>query len=459
MKIIFKTLLITILILVVALLAAPVFVRQEQVKNFVENRIALPDGRKLKLVGNIDFGFFPKAYVNVPEANILYKDGAKKTFKDFHFGFNPADLMGKGVGFETAFFFGDNQYEGHIYIKEYENFYKNGTSPIKLDIEKPLKIKANGDFSHTDNKYALSNFKITHKQTTAKGNLVINGTGNAQSISLQTVIQSEDIENIRRIIEFGKVNNDEFNLLSGQGTVTLGITAKGNNAEQLKSSLNGEGTVKIQEAAIYGLDLNEIIGAPQEVKLTDNEDKKIDIKDADSKFNIVNGAIRVEELNATNQFANITGQGIVDITKSALKLSVDVDADVASARVKIPLIIYGTFDDIKFAPRFGDAMINNLETIIDQTKKIKLENIKIDFNKGDVGGAVQQLRDIGKGLGVDLDKLTNGATKDLGAPATETAPANVPASPAAPAQPAAPAAPASLQQVPASMQNNSQPQQ
>lgn len=465
MKFILKALLAAVIIMVIALVAAPYFVRQEQVKNFVEKRVVLPDGRKLKLIGEITFGIFPKTYVQVPEANIVYKDGSKKVFNNFYFGFNPADLLGKGVGFETAFFFGDNQYQGDIYIAEYENFYKAGRSPIRFSIDKPLNIKVKADFSHSNNKYSLSNFEITHKQTKATGNLTIDGTGEAQKIILDTVIESADIENIRRLIEFGKVENNNFNLLSGKGIVNLDITAQGNNAEQLKSSLNGKGDVEVSDAAIYGLDLNEIIGAPQEVRLTDDEDKKIDITEAEGKFTITNGLINISEMSASNPIANITGQGVVDIIAGAVKVAFDVNADIASARVMIPLLASGPFDDIKFSPRIGDAVINNLGTIVEQTNKINLKNIKIELDGG-VDKAIDQLRDIGKGMGIDLDKLTKGKTKELGTPQEPAAPAEpattaTPAAPAQPQQPAAPAEPAqpSSMAVPASMKNNSQPAQ
>ncbi len=438
MKKLFKYILlytfIAILIIAVALVAAPFFVRQEQVKNFIENHVALPDNQKLKLDGIIKFGIFPNMYAKVPTLSIIENDGNAKIFEHFHFGFNTTDLIKTGISFNTSFLFAGNEYEGRLTINDYQGLLDSGQSEILLKLEEPLPVKVKGFLIRNGDVYSLKDFKVTHKQTIATGNLKIgpDDTGLMQ-IDLNTEINSENIEDIRRLIEFGK-NNDDFNLLSGSGKVKLSLTTKGSTEMEFKQNLNGEGDVSVHDAAIYGIDLNELIGAPQETQLTDNPDRKIDISEADTIFKITNGIVKIEELNASNQFANISGSGTVDIPQSLVKVGIDIDADIASAKVKIPLVVYGSFSKIKFAPRAGDMLLDNVENIVDGTSKIRFKDIKINLEKANIGKSVEKLRSIGKSFGIDLDKLTKGATKDV-APAPAPLPA--PATPA-PTQPAAP---------------------
>jgi uncharacterized protein involved in outer membrane biogenesis len=326
--------------------------------------------------------------------------------------------MGNSIGFDTAFKYLGNEYKGNFYIEDYNGFLEKGQSPIVIKLEKPLPMKIKGDLIHQDDLYSLRQFEITHKQTKATGNLKIQKLedGNTQ-IDLNTEIDSEDIENLRRIAQFGK-NEDDFNLLSGNGKMKLDVTTKGRSPADYKANLNGQGDITVTNAAVYGVDLNEMIGSPQETELTHNSDRKIDIKEADSTFKIENGIVKIEELTANNQFANITGTGQVDIPQSELRIGLDVDADIASAQVKIPLLVYGSFNKVKFAPRTGDAIMGNIENITD-VSKIKLKNVKINLDKNNLKESVKQLKEIGKSLGINLGK----ALKEPKEPAAPAAPA------------------------------------
>jgi hypothetical protein len=419
-----------------------------------KKRIELPEGAKLELEGKIDFGIFPHSFVSVPKAYILSVDGSKRTFENFYFGFNPLDLLKQGISFETAFLYGGVNYDGAIYIKDYESFYNHGVSSVTLRLESPIPVKVKGNLSHNNRVYSLTDFKISHKQSVARGNLQVAMQPNSgQKITVDAVVESENIDNIRRIIDFDKYD-DDFNLLSGSGKYTFNLTTEGATSEELIAHLNGSGSVEIKDAAIYGLDLNEIIGAPDETQIIEDSDRKIDIKEASEKFEIKDGIATVTELTASNQFANINGMGMVDIVNELLQFNIDIDADVASARVNIPLTIAGTFDKVKFSPRVGDMVINNLAGLenLKDSSKVLIKNVKIKLDKANIGEAVDQLRNIGKGLGLDLDKITKGVTEGIGAPATPTAAPAQPAAPAAPAAPGEPAAPAAAMPTPQSLQ-------
>lgn len=456
MKLLIKILLITFLIIATALVAAPFFVRQEQVKNFIQERVKLADNAKLVIEGDIDFGVFPYANVKIPVAKIVKADGSEQVFEKVSLGFDTLDIIAKSIDFDFTVKHKNVSYVGNLKFVDYNNFVKNGASPIVLKLEKPANIHIKGDLSSSGEQHKFENFVITHKQTEAKGNLIATKSAEkGMKIKFDTEIKSENIEDLRKLTLIGTDANKSFDQLSGEGTANLSLTTSGLTTEEFKKNLNGEGAINIDTASIYGIDINELIGAPQETKLEKTSNKKIDISDVDIRFNIENGVANVKEFSANNQLAYLSGQGVVDIIQKALKFSVDIDAEVASARVKIPLLVSGQFDNIKFAPRVGDALINNVDKIIGENK-IQFKNIKINLDKNNLGKSVEGLKNLGKSFGFDLDKATGGVLNKI-APATAT-PANTAPINAEPSAPANREEPASKNiPVPASLQMNTQP--
>jgi uncharacterized protein involved in outer membrane biogenesis len=453
MKLLIKILLITFLIIATALVAAPFFVRQEQVKNFIQERVKLADNAKLVIEGNIDFGVFPYANVKIPLAKIVKTDGTEQVFEKVSVGFDTLDLIAKSIDFDFAFKNKKIYYSGNLQILDYNNFVKNGASAINLKLEKPARINLVGNLLTSATEYKFENFVITHKQTEAKGNLVaVKTVENGLQISLDSELVSENIEDLRKLTLIGTDANKSFNQLSGEGNAKLRLNTQGLNSDDFKKNLSGEGSINIDSASIYGIDINELIGAPQETKLEKTSSKKIDISDVDIRFNIENGVAKVKEFSANNQLAYLSGQGVVDIVQKALKFSVDIDAEVASARVKIPLLVSGQFDNIKFAPRVGDALIQNVDKIIGENK-IQLKNIKINLDKNNLGKSVEDIKNIGKSFGIDLDKASGGVLNKI-APATQATKPNAEVAPAT--KKIEDVKPINVP-VPASLQINSQP--
>jgi hypothetical protein len=456
MKLLIKILLITFLIIATALVAAPFFVRQEHVKNFIQERVKLADNAKLVIEGDIDFGVFPYANVKIPVAKIVKTDGTEQIFfEKVSLGFDTLDIIAKSIDFDFTVKHKNVSYVGNLKFVDYNNFVKKGASPIILKLEKPANIHIKGNLSSSGEQHKFENFVITHKQTEAKGNLIATKSAEkGMEIKFDTEIKSDNIEDLRKLTLIGTDANKSFDQLSGEGTANLSLTTSGVTTEEFKKNLNGEGAINIDTASIYGIDINELIGAPQETKLEKTSNKKIDISDVDIRFNIENGVANVKEFSANNQLAYLSGQGVVDIIQKALKFSVDIDAEVASARVKIPLLVSGQFDNIKFAPRVGDALINNVDKIIGENK-IQFKNIKINLDKNNLGKSVEGLKNIGKSFGFDLDKATGGVLNKIApttAPTSNTAPVSIESKVVAPIEKEAP-----TNSIPASMQINTQP--
>jgi hypothetical protein len=213
--------------------------------------------------------------------------------------------------------------------------------------------------------------------------------------------------------------------------VGLNATTKGADINDFKRNLNGEGDVNVSDARIYGIDITSLIGAPQDTRMTKDQSRYIAIMKADSIFKINNGIVKIEELNAQNNLANITGSGTVNIPESEVKVNIDLDAEMMQSKVKVPLLAYGKFSDVRFVPRVGDAVMGNINSI----KQIKLKDVKLRISKK----SLEQLKDIGKNLGLDVEKITDklALPQDVAEPAEPAIPAE-PARPATPQEPATP---------------------
>lgn len=398
MRFFLRAFLIFIILLIISFFAAPFFVRQEQVKNFVENRIKLPEDAKLKLDGNIDFGIFPYAYIKVPKATITDSSGHNTVFENFSFGFNPSSLMGKSISFDAAFKFNGIDYDGNLHIKDYGNFYNNLKSPIVLNLKKPIEARALGNFNHEENSYSLDNFKITNESINATGNLKITQQAEkSQKVILNTDLNADNINDFIKLANFNK-QNENSKKLSGAGSVKLNISTLGSNSDQLKANLNGQGSINVTNGEIYGIDMNEILALNSAVILGTDISKKIDITNANANFNISNGIVNISDFSAKNQLADASGNGVADITKNYLNMYVDIDAHTNVLQAKVPLLVSGNFNNIKFTPRVADAIAGNID-------KIDLKNAKLKLDKDNLKGS---LKEIGKNFGLDLGSIIGG---------------------------------------------------
>jgi len=416
LKFILKIFIITLLILVIALVAAPFFIRQEQIKNFIQNKVSLSSGSKLAIEGDINFGIFPYSFVSIPKAIITDKKGAVTSIDNLKFGFNPASLLKKSVTFDISLKLDPVEYAGHIEFKDYHNFIDNGESAVEINLEKPVTVNATAYFERKGDKVSLLNIKATHKQTQLVGSFQSIFSGNSQNINITGTIDTQNLDDLRKLYKLNDAEKD-FSLFSGIGKVDFNVSTSGIKSEDFISNLNGKGSINLSQATIYGLDLGEIIGAPQAVKMEKNYDKKIEINKADATFTITNGIAVTQDLNITSSFANAQAKGQADLSKQILAANIDVNANLAAAQVNIPLTVSGSFGDLKVSTRGSDAILNNLNAL-KNASKIQLNNVKINLDKD----SLENIKDIGKGLGMNLKSLL----KNKGNAPADSAPAPAP---------------------------------
>lgn len=389
-KLLLFVILMTLVIVSAALVAAPYFVRQDQVKAFIEENITLPDNKKLVLEGDIDFGLFPYMYFETKKVDIKGEGVPTQTFENVKVGFDFNDLFGKGVDFDIRTKYMGIAYEANVDIRDYKSFYQQGKTPVVIKAAKPISFSLKGDLAIDGKKRSFKNFIISHKKTTVKGTINHELTNNKnQKIDGNVVIDTDNIDDLRRLAFFEKYY-DKFNLLDGIGKVVLGFDTKGYDDYTFRKNLNAEGSFKLENVNVYGFDLEEIARNPLEVKFKEDYSRKITIDDASGLFTVDKGLMSLKDTNANSQRLKLKTKGLINLAEENLNLDADLDLDMETNKLDVPLKIKGSFEKPKITPRYDEAIMKNLPTLLQN--KIDSQNLGKDLLQGG-SGDLKQIED------------------------------------------------------------------
>ncbi len=386
-KILFFVIVLNILIMAIALVAAPYFVRQDQVKAFIEKNVSLPDEKKIKLPSEIKFGLFPYMHFETEKVQIVGDKIPTQTFESVKFGFDFNDIWGNSIDFDIRTKYQGVSYDANIDIRDYKSFYENGKTPIVIDAVKPVPFGLKGDLEIFEAKRSLKNFTLTHKKTSARGNLnhEILKDGENTKIDGNLTIDTDNIDDLRRLAKFEQYN-DKFNLVDGSGKLVFGFSTKGSDSYTFQKNLNSEGSFKFNDIKVNGFDLEEIARNPLEIKFIEDYSRNIPIDKADGMFEINNGLMQLSNVNANSNRFVMDTKGLVNIPDQEMNLDVDLDLNLASKDVMVPLKVKGTFEKPKIIPRYNDAIVNNLPAILEKNgvniKNLDAEKIGNELLKG-----------------------------------------------------------------------------
>jgi len=406
-KFIFITLILTLIIIAVALVAAPHFVRQDQVVAFIQKNVALPGDRKLQLTENVDFGMFPYMHFETAKIEITEKDKVVETLRDVRFGFDFNDIFGSSIDFDIKARHKGITYDLNINILEYRSFYEKGNTPVSIKAAQPIKLKFTSDLNISNDKTSLKNIVLTHKSTVAKGNLNYSKTkSKLQKFEGNLNIDSDNIDDIRRLVLFESYN-DKFNLTEGKGKVVLGFNTVGKDEKSFKRNLNSEGSFKISDAAIYGFDIEEIALNPGQIKFEEEYSRKINLQKVDGNFVVNNGVAKLSNVFAHSSKVKMDMSGIVNLVQETLNLNTNLDINLSVRQIELPLKIKGSIKDPSVKLKYANAIKNNLQPILDK-KGISLESIGADLIKGDKSKLKSIEDELKKDIkGIDIKNLLN----------------------------------------------------
>jgi AsmA protein len=169
--------------------------------------------------------------------------------------------------------------------------------------------------------------------------------------------------------------------LEGKGDIALDITAAGPTVNAMKRSLGGTAKVRLQDGAIKGINLAEIIqkgrnlvGSSQSAaagQSANDTSRRTDFTELSASFVIKNGVAHNEDLDAKAPLFRLGGQGDINIAASSLDYVAKASVVATSkgqggaerdrlAGLTVPVRLSGPFDDLKYDVDYramaGDAL-------------------------------------------------------------------------------------------------------
>jgi AsmA protein len=115
----------------------------------------------------------------------------------------------------------------------------------------------------------------------------------------------------------------QFSMLSGHTKLALQISGSGGSAEEIKSSLTGQGNLAVSDGAIEGVNITELVnsvGAGQIPDLRQGPGAKTTFSDLGGSFTISNGVAQTSNLQMTSPLLKVTAAGSVNLTQSTIDM-------------------------------------------------------------------------------------------------------------------------------------------
>jgi AsmA protein len=113
----------------------------------------------------------------------------------------------------------------------------------------------------------------------------------------------------------------QVSLLEGRTKLALQLSGAGDNSEEVKSSLAGQGSIAVSDGAIEGINLTEMIdqiGAGEIPELRQGPDAKTAFTDLGGSFTIKDGIAETSNLTATSPLVKVTAAGTVNLIESRM---------------------------------------------------------------------------------------------------------------------------------------------
>jgi len=165
-------------------------------------------------------------------------------------------------------------------------------------------------------------------------------------------------------IQAGPLVNDllKKDIIEGALESKINLAMTGDDADKIKSSLNGNGSLIFRDGAIKGIDL---AGMVRNVKATfglaakEKEKPKTDFAEFSIPFTMTNGVFNTNNTNLMSPLIRVKANGKANLVNEALDFRVEPKFvaslkgqgdDLARRGVTVPVLVSGTFQSPKFRP-------------------------------------------------------------------------------------------------------------
>jgi AsmA protein len=222
----------------------------------------------------------------------------------------------------------------------------------------------------------------------------------------------------------------QFSLLEGHTKFALQISGSGESAEEIKSSLEGQGSLAVSDGAIEGINLTEMIssiGAGQMPELRQGPGAKTAFSDLGGSFTIRNGIAETSNLKMTSPLLKVAAAGTVNLVQGTIDVLATPEIAAGPegkggandlAGLSVPVRIEGPLDRPTIRPEIK-GMFANPEKVGKTVKQIG-DALQKKFKGKPVGEAIGRL--LGNvQIGPRVDGAQGGA-KPQGNPQADPAP-------------------------------------
>lgn len=184
-------------------------------------------------------------------------------------------------------------------------------------------------------------------------------------------------------------------ILEGTVLTQLDFTAKGDNADGFKRTLNGTGQLIFSDGAIKGFDLAAMVRNVKDAFIGKKtaEKPRTDFSELRIPFAATNGVVNTKDTSLKSPFLRVVAMGDANLVDESLDFSIvpkvvgtlKGQGDVSErSGIMVPIKVTGTFSAPRFAPDLEGLARQKLEGGIPKPSELK-EKIKkgIDLKKGD----------------------------------------------------------------------------
>jgi AsmA protein len=190
-------------------------------------------------------------------------------------------------------------------------------------------------------------------------------------------------------------------MVSGKTKLALQLNGTGDSADEIKATLQGQGSLAVSDGAIEGIDLTEMISSIGEGQVPDMRQgpgAKTAFSDLGASFTIANGIIETNNLQMTSPLLKVAAAGKVDIAQSTIDILANPEIVAGEqgkggandlAGLTVPVRIEGPLDSPKIKPELK-GMFASPEQANKTVKQIG-EVIKKKFKGKPVGEAIGRL--------------------------------------------------------------------
>jgi AsmA protein len=165
-------------------------------------------------------------------------------------------------------------------------------------------------------------------------------------------------------IQAGPLVKDMLNkeMIEGAMTAAIGLKFKGDQPDQIRQTLNGQGNLTFNDGAIVGIDLANMVRNVQTAfggGAKPAKKPRTDFAELVLPFTITQGVFKTKDTKLTSPLLRIQASGTADLPSEALSMRIEPKF-VATIKgqgdtrkrsgLAVPVLVSGSFSDPKFAP-------------------------------------------------------------------------------------------------------------